>query len=281
MTSIAKVTEQTTAKLFKGNPSSVMAIRQVTPNIVTFSVPFLRFGLIKFGGRGTLARLNSGSLAIFSPVALSPEVRAEVDKMGGNVSYIIAPDMEHHLYLGAWKAAFPNANVIAPDGLYQKRQKQGNEDVHVDYAFTRENKRELSSSLPEDFRSTFDLEFFDGHASREVVLLHRQDRTLIQADLMFNLPAKEQYSKTDEDATSGFITKFFSYFTNTAGDMKGQQRFINYAMAKDKGSFAASSRIVAAWNFEKIIPCHGDVIEKDANDVFRKLFAWHIGKEKL
>lgn len=31
-----------------------MVIRNVTPNIATFSVPFSRFGSVKIGGRGTL-----------------------------------------------------------------------------------------------------------------------------------------------------------------------------------------------------------------------------------
>lgn len=45
------------SKLFPGDPSKVMVIRQVTSNITTFSVPFQRFGLLKFGGRGTLGTL--------------------------------------------------------------------------------------------------------------------------------------------------------------------------------------------------------------------------------
>lgn len=31
-----------------------MVIRNVTPNIVTMSLPFARFGILRFGGRGTL-----------------------------------------------------------------------------------------------------------------------------------------------------------------------------------------------------------------------------------
>lgn len=44
-------------RLFPSNPSEVMVIRYVTPDIVTLSLPFSRFGLIKFGGRGTLGRV--------------------------------------------------------------------------------------------------------------------------------------------------------------------------------------------------------------------------------
>jgi hypothetical protein len=36
------------------NPDEVMVIRNVTPEIVTLSLPFSPFGGVKFGGRGTL-----------------------------------------------------------------------------------------------------------------------------------------------------------------------------------------------------------------------------------
>lgn len=45
------------SKLFPGDPSKVMVIRKVTPEITTFSVPFSRFGLFKIGGRGTLGNI--------------------------------------------------------------------------------------------------------------------------------------------------------------------------------------------------------------------------------
>jgi hypothetical protein len=41
-------------KLVPQNPEGVMVIREITPNVTTLSVPFLRFGRIKFGGRATI-----------------------------------------------------------------------------------------------------------------------------------------------------------------------------------------------------------------------------------
>jgi hypothetical protein len=43
-----------TAKLIPSNPAEVMVIRSITPDIVTLSVPFRRFGRLKIGGRGTI-----------------------------------------------------------------------------------------------------------------------------------------------------------------------------------------------------------------------------------
>lgn len=44
-------------KLIPSNPEKVMVIRKVAPEILTLSVPFLRFGRIKIGGRATLGKL--------------------------------------------------------------------------------------------------------------------------------------------------------------------------------------------------------------------------------
>jgi hypothetical protein len=52
-------------KLIPPNPDEVMVIRDVTANVVTFSVPFLRFGRFPIGGRGTLGEhLLSPSLSV-------------------------------------------------------------------------------------------------------------------------------------------------------------------------------------------------------------------------
>jgi hypothetical protein len=82
-----------TSKLIPSNPSEVMVIRQITKNITTLSTPFSRFGHIHVGGRGTLVKLQSGGVAVFSPVALTPEVKETVSAMG-ELKYIAALDID-------------------------------------------------------------------------------------------------------------------------------------------------------------------------------------------
>jgi len=60
--------------------------------------------------------------------------------------------------LGAWKKEYPQAKIIGPQGLREKRAKQKDEDLHFDYEFTAENKRTLK--LPEEIEREFDVEFF-------------------------------------------------------------------------------------------------------------------------
>ncbi|KAH0208608.1 hypothetical protein KCU86_g7949, partial [Aureobasidium melanogenum] len=112
-----------TSKLIPPNPDKVMVIRNVTPDVVTLSLPFARFGQINIGGRGTLVRLQNGSVAVFSPVALTNDVQSQINKMGA-VKYICANDAEHHIFMDDWHKAFPDAKLIGPDALKEKRESQ-------------------------------------------------------------------------------------------------------------------------------------------------------------
>lgn len=42
-------------QLYPTNPSQFMVIRNISPNLVTMSLPFSRFGALKFGARGTMS----------------------------------------------------------------------------------------------------------------------------------------------------------------------------------------------------------------------------------
>ncbi|KAI9696388.1 MAG: hypothetical protein M1836_005666 [Candelina mexicana] len=268
------------SKLIPHNPESVMVIRKVTPNIITCSAPFLRFGRFKIGGRGTIVRLSSGSLAVFSPTALTPEVRETVSNLGDKVSYLVALDMEHHIYLSQWYRAFPSAKVVGPEGLPEKRAKQNNDNIPFSTVFKGIDRG--NQSIGADFDQDFDYEYVGSHASKELVFNYRPDKTLIEGDYLFNLPAYEQYSRTGEAADSGILTKLFVAVVGSAqGPATWQKRFLWYAASlKDRTAFGRSAESIAKFDFERIVPCHGDVVEGDGKGIFRKVFEWHLQGQK-
>jgi hypothetical protein len=268
-------TSKSAASLIPSDPSKVMVIRSPHPLLTTFSTPFLRFGHVKIGGRGTLIQLSSGNLAIFSPVALTDEVRSTVSSKGsGTLKYIIAPDIEHHIFVSPWAKAYPEAEIIGVEGLPEKREgDEATRGVKFTHVYSQGNKRDLRVS--EEFERDFDAEFVHSHSNKELALLHKPSKTLIQADLMFNLPATEQFSKAGVSATSGIFTKLFGSIMNIRGDATWQKRAIWYGVAsKDRKGFAESARRIGAWDFERIIPCHGDVIETGGREKWNGLMSW-------
>lgn len=268
------------SKLVPSDPAKVMVIRDVVPRVITtFSVPFWRFGRIKVGGRGTVVRLQSGALAVFSPVALTDEVKQKVSELG-EVKYIAALDQEHHIFLGPWHQAYPAAQVLGPSTLPPKRTKQKNEDVPFAFLFSPD--KPVTSISPE-FDAEFDWEYVSSHINKEIVFHHKPTRTLIQADLLFNLPATEQFSKTGVDPGSGILSKIFGALQNTKGSATWQKRLVWYGTSGGEGGRSAFNKSVERinkWGFERIIPCHGDVIEGNGKAVFEKVFGWHLEAAK-
>ncbi|KAL3471011.1 beta-lactamase-like protein [Aspergillus californicus] len=264
-------------QLFPSNPDDVMVIRNVTSDVVTMSLPFARFGHFKFGGRGTLVRMSSGSIAVFSPVNLTPAVQDTVTSLGGKVKYIAALDLEHHLHLTTWKNAFPEAEIIAPEGLWEKRQSHPEfKDTPFKYIM-RESNKDQGWKISEEFDKDFEVEYVYGHGSREVVFLHKPSCTLIEADLMFNLPAREQYSKTGGSATAGILTKIVKPLLSTNPPATWQKRFAWYILSSgNRNAFSESMKKIDKWEFNRLIPCHGDVIESGAKGVFRTVFEWFL-----
>jgi hypothetical protein len=119
------------------------------------------------------------------------------------------------------------------------------------------------------------------HINKELVFHHKPTRTLIQADLMFNLPATEQFSRTGVAANAGILTKIFGALQSTKGSAVWQKRLVWYGTSSsDRTGFNRSVERINKWGFERIIPCHGDVIEGNGKTVFEKVFGWHLEAAK-
>jgi len=264
-------------KLIPSDPEKVLVTRSVTPDIKTFSTPFLRFGRVKIGGRGTAVRLSSGSSAIFSPTALTPTVRAEMASLGPT-KYLVALDQEHHIFLEEWHKAFPEAKVIAPETLPAYRDKQGYFKIpEANWKlFTARESKAGTLSVDADFDGDFDFTYVDGHANKEIVFNHRKSGTLIEGDLLFNLPANEQFSKSGIDPNTGVLSKVFNWLNNTKGEALSQRRLIWYGIAQDKPAFTREVARISGWKFDRIVPCHGDVVESGGKGIFDKVMEWHL-----
>lgn len=223
--------------------------------------------------------MQNGSLAVFSPVALTPEVRSAVDSLGSDVKYIAALDYEHHIFLSEWSRAYPSASLIGVEGLPEKREQDpATAGSKFRYVWTAKNKHEMH--VDSDFDREFDVEYVNGHLNKELVFNHKPTKTLIQADLIFNLPAYEQFSKSGQHPETGFLNKLVAGLTSTKGTAIWQKRFIWYVAAKDRPAVNQSVSRIARWDFNRIIPCHGDVIETGGKGIFQKMFEWHLSAQK-
>ena len=200
------------------------------------------------------------------------------------MEYLIAPDIEHHIFISDWAQEFPDAKIIGPEGLPEKRAKADDPKIGKEpFTIVFEAKTKQDTRVGDDFDRDFDYEYVDAHPNKELVFLYKPERILIQADLMFNLPATEQYSRIPEGPKQdGFLGRAFASLQTPQGDAKGMKRFTWYIIsAGNRAGFKASIRRIHEWDFDTMIPCHGDSLVGDGKQMFEKIFEWYLpGKDE-
>lgn len=135
-------------------------------------------------------------------------------------------------------------------------------------------------NITEEFDQEFEYEYVSSHMNKELVFHHRPSKTLIQADLIFNLPATEQYSRASpEERKDNIWTRLFGGIQNTRGEAIWQRRFLWYG-AKDRAHMQDSWRRMEKWDFVNVVPSHGDVMLGDGKEVFRRVGAWFLEGNK-
>lgn len=205
---------------------------------------------VVWGCRGSLRMTvieTSVGLLLYSPVRLTPEVVAEIKRIG-RVAVIVAPNLFHHMFLRPSRVTFPEARVLVADGLESKIGTiAGSEAITDETAF--------------GARDEIDHFVFDGHALHETILLHRPSATLITADLLYN------YGPLQYPAERAFFRAIGCY-----GIPKVP--FYHKFSIRNKQSVRRLIDTVVSWRVRRIIMSHGDIIEnKDASLLFAAAWA--------
>ncbi len=206
-----------------------------------------RFLGLETGTRMTIVRLTGGGLFVHSPVALDPALRAAVDALG-TVTAIVAPSLFHNLYVGEWRAAYPNALRCCCPGLDRKRP---------DLAWDR-----ILGDVPEpEWRGDLDQVFFGARTmENEVVFFHRATRTVILCDAIFNLGTHPS-----------LLTRIVSFLM---GGSEPGATWLEHIMIRRRADAREQVDRMLAWDAERIVLAHGDMIPTGAREVIRKAYAW-------
>jgi len=237
--------------------ASDLVIREVKTGVWTFSRPFQRAPLVPFGGRSVAVKLNDGSVWLFASTKADEETLSKIRDIGP-VKYIVAPDFEHYLNLADYHKAFPSAKVIGVDGLETKP------------ALSEVTFAGLYGKDPEGTKYGFEDEvsacYFSGFQNKDVAFCHKASKTLIEGDLLFNMPPKEQYSKSTTSPYS-----WLPFVGNMAPFTK-THRFFTSQLVTNPEAAKKDATTVTGWDFDTVIPCHGDVVETNGKAAWQSVW---------
>jgi len=206
-----------------------------------------RFLGLHLGTRMTLVRRPDGGLIVHSPIRLDDALRGEVEALGP-VRCVIAPNRYHHLYAGEWAAAFPDARLVGAQGLEKKRK---------DLRFA----AMLGDEPDACWADTLQQVVVRGSLLGETVFFHAPSRTLVSADLVENFTTSDHWP-----------TRWYLKASGIHG--KPGVGITLRPMYRDHAQTRAALERVLAWDFDRIVLAHGDVIETNGPEVLRESYSW-------
>lgn len=204
----------------------------------TFEYDQCLAGGFRLPARMTALPLPEGKLALVSPIPLTDSMVAELAALG-EVTHILAPNLFHHLYVGAALKRYPQAQLLAPAALRKKCPE-------LPLA------RVLEEGLPEALTATLTLVHIAGAPKLdEFVVYHKPSRTLVVADLVFNMTQPQ-----------GWVAGLLLRLVGAHGKL-AQSRVVRFLL-KDKQAARASTEQLLALPFENLVVAHGEVIQGQA-----------------
>jgi hypothetical protein len=222
-------------------------LRALAPDLWVADRPQKFYGL-PVGTRMTVIRLADGSLLLHSPVELDAGLRRELEAVG-RVRYAVAPNRVHHLYAGRVTESYPDARLWIGPGVERKRP----DLVYVAV---------LGDEAPVEWRDQVDQVFFAGRPyENEVTFFHRASRTLILCDLAFNL----------REGTA-FVTRWLMRSIRSYGHFGPST--LDPWLIKDRAAARASLERILAWDFDRVIVAHGDVLETGGHEQLARGYRW-------
>lgn len=222
-------------------------LSKLTDELHVLEVPF-RTGGLELGGRMTVIRLPGGGLWIHSPVRFEAAIGAAVEALGP-VRFLVAPNLMHHLHMKEWAAAYPEARVVA---LPELRRKQPALRLDV----------ELTDTPDAGYAEVISQQRVRGIPRvEEFAFLHRPSRTLLLTDLAFHIRESPSW-----------LTRTYLRLCGTYGKLA--PTLLLKSLVKDRAALRTSLEVVLSWDFERVVVCHGAVLEHGGPEALRSGFAW-------
>ncbi|GAA6058380.1 hypothetical protein JCM3770_006102 [Rhodotorula araucariae] len=253
-------------------PNQELVIRKLDSHVTIFSVPFARGGIVPFGGRSTAIKLRDGSVWLAASHPLDPASLETLSALGP-VKHLVMLDAEHGMYTKSYSDAFPGATVYLPSGGVKKWESKGflpaDRTKYVAYGHGAQGDQ------PDPFEAATggeikSVDFGKAFVNEDIAFYHEPTKTLVQADLLFNLPPTEQYSRSSSRATIPFLSGLLQPGRNA------HRRFLYHLTTTNKAEMRAAAKKVAAWDFDRVIPCHGDVIETGGKKAWTETYSWFL-----
>lgn len=225
-------------------------LEAIGPDIWIIDGTEISFMGLRLGTRSTIIRLGNGAVWVHSPVQLNRALSEQIAEIGP-VRFLIAPNLYHHMFLKEWQQQFPDADVIGPPGLPDKRP-----DISFSSVFGAPERDPWHESIDR-------VVFTGSRAFDEHVFFHRASGTAILTDLIVNI-------RLDGQSPIGRLIARIE----GVGYPNGRTPLLYRLSMRSRTEGAQAVRGILAWRPRQAVISHGEWFRNGATEQLRKRFSW-------
>ena len=219
---------------------------------IAMSYPYLGFK-VPFPTRMTVARLADGALWVHSPTPLTPALGEAVDALGP-VRFLVAPNLLHYWWVGAWKARYPEAQAYSAPGA-QKRAAGHFDGFDAD----------LRGEPPTEWHGAFRQVMVPGDFMTEAAFFHTASRTLVLTDLIENF---------EPDRFNSRVMRWGCQLSGCC-DPDGKMPIdLRSTFWRHRSDVHHAVEEMLAWGPERIVLAHGRWYPGNAAAELKRAFRW-------
>jgi Domain of unknown function (DUF4336) len=232
-------------------------LRQIENNIWVAEQPLKYWG-IEVGTRMTVIGLRTNELIVISPIQVDKITIDQLNQIG-KVSYIIAPNLYHHLFVSEFKLIYPEAQLWVPPKFNLKIP-----NIPVDKIIS-EDKGNILEEVDYFLFDGFKIFDLSGPSIlNEFVFFHRNSQTLILTDTAFHFDEKFSF-KTQ------LAAKFMGVYSKLSPSI-----FEKLAI-NEKVKVKKSAQKLMEWDFQRVIMAHGSIVEEDGKKMLKEGYEQFLG----
>ncbi|ODV92268.1 hypothetical protein CANCADRAFT_147570 [Tortispora caseinolytica NRRL Y-17796] len=249
---------------------------KLTASMYVVNAPFRRVHRFDIGARTTFLKLNTANgeskLLVYAPMPITSESTDLINFLGnGKLDYLVIPDIEHYLAVDAYLEAYPDAHVIGPEPIAKRFPSiTTNSWIPSSLAYRKLLPSDIGLT---DLDDELEFVYLPGHVNKEIVMYHKPNKALISADLLFNLPATSQFSKSGIATPSNWYSRALNWISSARLDSNLQPWVLSHVFLKVHDGSKKAISIMNAWDIKYIVMCHGEIIQgESAPKIFSHLF---------
>lgn len=252
--------------------------RKLADNIVIASAPCAIpvFGRLNVGARMSIFEYDN-QIIVWSAFPFCEDVQECLDMLKGEVTHLIIPNIHHNIGVKSFKEKFPNLTIVG--GEFNIEGITIDQSIPKSYGNKILKEADLKEiGLSDVIAKNFEIVSMISHKNKDLVLYDKNSKILFTADITIDMSPRKDLEQFKEEVEKDGFDPHWGYWGNSflsrflQPDYNFFKNRVNLLNGANKPEGQEALKLIYGMDINKIVPCHGNVV--DNKDTLKKFYSF-------